>query len=167
MFNLEELLEENTKIIEIYFLNEEIKDYKKINIISNDKIISLIKNKYKNNKISKFVSYYRNELIYTYELDDDNQSIISKTKLKDKIDKKIYSVAYNDIKVSSHLYPPLNDISNKSEYILYIYKITNRINIIIKEEDDIKIVYIEYKHSNNVDKDKIQKEINEIINYLT
>lgn len=164
--NIKDVVDDEINLIEIYLLSVPVKDVKKINICTDENMIKKIKDTCKNCKNSKYISYHRNELIYTYDLTNDNQFVNSKIKLEDVINDKYYIISYNDIKTSTHLFPCTNDISYVSEYSINEYKISNRLSIIIKEEEQLKMVYIEYKHSPNVDIEKVQLQIDTIFNNL-
>ncbi len=166
LIKLNEILTPETNLIEIYILNEKITNEFKINIINNDFLLSKIQKKYKISKTNKYISYYHNEYIYTYDLTDDNQFVVSKLHINQKLDDKYYLISYNDSKVANHIFPCTNNISHISEYIINDYKITNRISLIIKEEDKNNIIYLQYNHSPNVDILKIEQILNETIEYL-
>ena len=108
--------------------------------------------------------------MYIYDLTDDNQIVCSKLIEKDLIidtnNINLYIISYKHNKVPVHLFPCLNDIDYVSEYTLTEIKITNRLSIIIKEDEYGKYVYIEYKHSSHVDIEKIEQNINNIINNI-
>ena len=107
--------------------------------------------------------------IYTYELSNDNQYVISKNKKTNSVYKtkkgNIYIIGSKIDKYPQHVFPCTNDIDNISEILVEEYKITNRISLIIKSDvnDNGKTLLIEYKHSNNVELDKIMEIINKII----
>jgi hypothetical protein len=170
VISLAPLLSDNINHVEIYLTNNIInKDI--IDIKSNDSIIDKIYDKYKNMKSIKpvkYMSYYKNELVYLYDLSNDNQLVYSKLKQDDLIiTPNIYIVSYKYSKAPIHLFPCSNNIDNTLEYTLIEYKITNRLSLIIHQDNYCKYVYIEYKHSPNVDIDKIEQTINNIIHIIT
>jgi hypothetical protein len=73
-------------------------------------------------------------------------------------------------KQPNYTFPCTNEIDSISEYIIKEYKISNRISLILRGDsggdsgsEEINTLYIEYRHSNNVDIDKINETINKII----
>jgi hypothetical protein len=171
-------------LIEIYFINKinirEIGRVKSnndniqdnvIDVSIKNKLESFIDNYYKKSRVEKYKSYNHKERIYTYELSNDNQYVSSKIKKKlDKLDNILVICSKND-KQPNYTFPCTNEIDNVSEYILKEYKISNRISLIMRsdisngmdERSDIKTLYIEYRHSDNVDTDKTNETINKII----
>lgn len=152
-----------TNLIHIYLLNNSITDDTRIDLSMPANTINKIKNRYKQCKITNFQEYYKNELIYQYDLSNDNQIVYSRFNIKNIKADNIYIVSYFENKYPSHLFPCLNTIDNISEFTLREFKVTNRLSVIIKEENATEIAYIEYKHSNNVELDKIQSCINNIL----
>ena len=61
--------------------------------------------------------------------------------------------------MQTHSFACTNDINNKINYKTYEFKINNRVSLIIKNNN----LFIQYKHSKEVDIDKIQEIINSII----
>ncbi len=158
--NISNLITDNTNIIEIYMCNPlKTKEDLKIDIHINDNILNNIRKKFKLTKQTTLVYYYRNNLCYVYDLSNDSQYLYLR-KLENKYDyNKLYGLAFNEMKMQSHSFACTNDIDNKSEYNLEEFKINNRISLIIKNSN----VYISYKHSKEVEIDKIQEIINKII----
>jgi len=106
--------------------------------------------------------------MYTYELSNDNQYVTSKTKKKDKYYKtkknNIYILSSRIDKYPQYIFPCTNEIDNISEITIKEYKISNRVSLIVKSEiNDNVTVLIEYKHSPNVELDKITEIVNKII----
>ena len=158
--NISNLITDNTNIIEIYMCNPlKNKEDLMIDIHINDKILNNIRKKFKLTKQTTLVYYYRNNLCYVYDLSNDSQYLYLR-KLENKYDyNKLYGLAFNEMKMQSHSFACTNDIDNKCEYNLEEFKINNRISLIIKNNN----VYISYKHSKEVEIDKIQEIINNII----
>jgi hypothetical protein len=88
----------------------------------------------------------------------------------------IFVICSKNNKQPNYTFPCTNEIDSVSEYIIKEYKISNRISLILRCDSDsgdgsgsggggeeIKTLYIEYRHSNNVDIDKINETINKII----
>ena len=126
----------------------------------------------KNTKPVKYMSYSRNELTYLYDLTDDNQIVFSKIMQKTEVietkqsNLNLYMISYKHNKVPVHLFPCLNDIDYVCEYTLTEYKLSNRLSLIIREDEYGRYVYIEYKHSANVEMDKIEQYINNIVSNI-
>ena len=165
-------------LIEIYFINKinihEIGRDNVIDVSIKNKLESFIDNYYKKSRVEKYKTYYHKERIYTYELSNDNQYVSSKIKKKlDKLEDILVICSKND-KQPNYTFPCTNEIDNISEYIIKEYKISNRISLILRtditnsmgegaDNKEIKTLYIEYRHSNNVDTDKTNETINKII----
>jgi len=110
--------------------------------------------------------------IYTYELSNDNQYVTSKMKKLSKyivrknmpLNSDLYIIASKIDKYPQYTFPCTNNIDNISEYSIKEYKISNRISIIIRTDDEkTKTLSIEYRHSLNVEIDKMNEIINKII----
>lgn len=162
MINITSLLTEDTNIIEIYLINTETTDPHKINILINDTIIDKIKQKFKITKETTHVYFNRNNLCYVYDLSNDSQYVFLRKLQNMQIKNNLCYLAFNEMKMQSHSFACTNDIDSKIEYKVIEFKINNRISIVIKNNN----VYIHYKHSKEVDLDKIQDVINNLIKRL-
>ena len=162
---IQNLLSENTTLVEMYFTKAP-KDSQVIDIHAPDAVISKIQEKYKSCKTTKYMAYCKNELTYLYDLTDDHQIVFSKLKDKDASDSNIYAISYKYSKLPTHLFPCVSDIDYIMEYTLAEYKLTNRLSIIIRTDDHGTYAYIEYKHSPNVDIDKIESHISMLLNIV-
>lgn len=166
--NLNNYVTDETNIVEFYFVNKNI-DKNTINVNMPNTISDAISKLYKKTKDEKYKMYFMKDKIYTYELSNDNQYVISKNKKINSIYKtkkgNIYIVGSKIDKYPQHVFPCTNDIDNISEIMVEEYKITNRISLIIKSDviDNGKTLLIEYKHSTNVELDKIMEIINKIV----
>jgi len=160
MINISKLISSNTNIIEIYILNSKNKtdSYRK-NIYLDDIYLNKIKNKFKLTKETTMVYFNRHNLSYVYDLSNDSQYVFLR-KLEN-IDEKtnIYALSFNEMKMQTHSFPCTNDIDNKITYKIMEFKINNRISLIIRNNN----LYIYYKHSKEVDIEKIQEIINSIL----
>ena len=163
MINIKQLITENTNIIEFYLMQKTLTpEEKKINIFINDDLIKKIKNNFKKTKQSDIAYYCRNNCNYVYDLSNDSQYVyMRRLENTSIINNKIsyYILVFNEIKLPTHTFPCTNDINQK--YIINVieYKINNRITLIIKNNN----CFINYKHSKDVDIDKIQEIINNLI----
>ena len=164
MLKINNIITDNTNLIEIYLINKYIEN--KIELNKNKDIIDKILNKYKF-RISKYKSYYRNNLIYTYDLGNDSQYLNEKKLENYKIKDKVCIMIYNDFKYPSYMFECTNNIDHEIEYTLFEYKLNNRISLIIRNENNKKIIYIQYKHSNIVDIEKMESIINSLIGEIT
>jgi len=163
MINIKDLITENTNVIDFYLMQNSItSDENKINIFINDDLIKKIKNNFKKTKQCDIAYYCRNNCNYVYDLSNDSQYVYTR-RLEDTsiINDKIsyYILFFNEIKLPTHTFACTNDINQK--YIINVieYKINNRITLIIKNNN----CFINYKHSKDVDIDKIQEIINNLI----
>jgi hypothetical protein len=166
--NLNDYVTDETNIVELYFVRKIIDD-KTIDVNMPHSISDIISKLYKKTKEEKYKMYFMKDKIYTYELSNDNQYVISKNKKTNSIYKtkkgNIYIIGSKIDKYPQHVFPCTNDIDNISEILVEEYKITNRISLIVKSDvnDNGKTLLIEYKHSNNVELDKIMEIINKIV----
>ena len=163
--------QEDINLIEIYFINRGIPNDNVIDVSVKNSLETFIDNYYKKSRVEKYKSYTHKERIYTYELSNDNQFVSSKIKKHMDILDNIFVICSKNNKQPNYTFPCTNEIDSVSEYIIKEYKISNRISLIMRSDvgdsgdggEDIKTLYIEYRHSNNVDIDKINETINKII----
>jgi hypothetical protein len=165
MINIHSLLHEDTNVnlIEIYLINGCPNNKSCIDLSANDNVLKKIKNKYKLIRTTNYKEYYINYMIYQYDLSNDNQLVYSKNSIQTISSDNYYAISYKESKHPIYLFPCINNLDNISEYIIYEFKISNRISIKIREEELKCVAFIEYKHSENVELDKIQTIINEIM----
>jgi hypothetical protein len=165
---ISELVNDNVNIVEVYFVNKQL-DNNVMSVKMSRDIEGKIDKAYKKTKEEKYKMYYMKDKVYTYELSNDNQYVTSKTKKMDTFYKtkksNIYIISSKIDKYPQYVFPCTNDIDNISEVTIKEYKISNRISIIIKNEvnENIKTVLIEYKHSTNVEMDKITEIVNKLV----
>ena len=164
---LTELVEDDINIVEFYFIKNILSDNVMDVTMSGD-IESKINKIYKKTKEEKYKIYYMQDKMYTYELSNDNQYVTSKTKKMNKNYKtkknNIYILSSRIDKYPQYIFPCTNEIDNISEITIKEYKISNRVSLIVKSEaNDNFTVLIEYKHSPNVELDKITEIVNKII----
>ena len=176
--------QEDINLIEIYFINRCIRGQQGqreqqenvIDVSVKNSLETFIDNYYKKSRVEMYKSYTHKERIYTYELSNDNQFVSSKIKKHMDILDNIFVICSKNNKQPNYTFPCTNEIDSVSEYIIKEYKISNRISLILRCDSDsgdgsgsggggeeIKTLYIEYRHSNNVDIDKINETINKII----
>lgn len=164
---LTELVEDDINIVEFYFIKN-ILDNNVMDVTMSGDMEYKINKIYKKTKEEKYKIYYMRDKMYTYELSNDNQYVTSKTKKKDKYYKtkknNIYILSSRIDKYPQYIFPCTNEIDNISEITIKEYKISNRVSLIVKSEaNDNFTVLIEYKHSPNVELDKITEIVNKII----
>lgn len=158
--NISSIITDNTNIIEIYMCNPlKNKEDLKIDIHINDDVLNNIRKKFKLTKQTTLVYFNRNNLCYVYDLSNDSQYLYLRKLENNKDYNKFYALAFNEMKMQSHSFACTNDIDSRCEYNVEEYKINNRISLIIKNNN----VYISYKHSKEVEIDKIVEIINKII----
>ena len=167
--DINKYINDDVNLVEIYLIKD--KNENSINVSSSDKLEHLIDNIYKKNKVEKYISYYNREKVYTYELSNDNQYVYTKFKKNLDIIDNILVVASKHDKQPNYTFPCTNDIDNISQFTIKEYKISYRISLFIRYDNNIdktiKTIYIEYKHSQNVDMDKINEQINKIITKIS
>ena len=154
-------------LIEIYITKHNSDDKSVIDIRTNDAVINTLQRIYKNFKTTRYISYNRNELNYLYDLTDDHQYVYSKLRENDCVipagQYKMYMISYKLSKLPTHLFPCLNDIDDIVEYTISEFKLTNRLSIMIRKDNYGQYAYIEYTHSSQIDIDKIETSINNVI----
>lgn len=165
MFKLHKYITgDNVNHIEIHLVKSQLISDDVIDLNIDDSLVEEVKSKYKNWKTAKYMAYSRNHIIYLYNLNDDNQIVFSKiANLPSEAYKSWYIVPSTYSKLPTHIFPCVNDIDENIEYIITEAKITNRISLIIRKDQYGTYLYIEYKHSPNVDIDKSESIINEVM----
>ena len=129
LINIKDFITDKTNLIEIYLLSK--KDINSVNI--DISLINKIKSIFKKTKQYSTVIYSRNNYNYLYDLTNDNQNVYSRIIENDKIiNNKYYLLAFNEIKLPTHLFACTNDIDFKYNNDIIEFKINNRITIIIK-----------------------------------
>jgi hypothetical protein len=175
--NLTDFITDDVNIIE-FFLCKDIAEDDIIDVTTDNDIESIVEKKYKKYKEETYKSYHHKDKVYTYELSDDNQYVSSKIVVKSKYAKynncksNLYILSSKIDKYPQYIFPCTNDIDYISTYSIKEYKINNRISLHIRydylnneEKHNItKTFYIEYRHSPNVEIDKINEYINNIVN---
>lgn len=182
--NLTDFITDDVNIIEIFLCKDitanaaDAADAIDVNI--NSDIESIIEKKYKKYKEEKYKSYHYKDKVYTYELSNDNQYVSSKIMIISKYDKynncksnksSVFILSSKIDKFPQYIFPCTNDIDNISIYTIKEFKINNRISLMMRYDylngDDksevSKSFYIEYRHSPNVEIDKINEYINNLV----
>ena len=162
---IKELLTENTNIIEFYLIQKPLSDNNKIDIKISDDLISKIKSNFKKTKEHKIAYYHRNNYTYVYDLSNDSQYVyIRKLENANIINNnKFYLLLFNEIKLPTHNFACTNDIDNKTIVNVTEFKINNRITIIIKNNNCL----INYKHNKDVDIDKIEDILKNLLSRIS
>jgi len=166
--NINDLISENTNIIEIYLTNENTNNNFKIDLVNSNKILNKIRQKFKLTKEYNIVVFNRDNLSYIYDLSNDNQYVNLRKLEKIKIfpfisNYNFYGLAFNEMKMQSHSFNCTNIIDSRDEFKIEEFKINNRISLIIKNN----YIYIHYRHSKDVDIEKIQQIIEGIIRKIS
>jgi hypothetical protein len=159
---IKEILTENTNIIEIYLMNTQ-KTQMRTNMYLDNTFLNKIKKKFKLTRETTLVYYNKHNLSYIYDLSNDSQYVYLRKLENSQIETinnfDIYGIALNEMKMQTYLFGCGNDIDNKEEYKILEFKINNRISLIIKNNN----LFISYRHSKDVDLEKIEEIINSII----
>lgn len=185
--NLTDFITDDVNIIEIFLCKDITANaadaanaVDAIDVNINSDIESIIENKYKKYKEEKYKSYHYKDKVYTYELSNDNQYVSSKIMIISKYDKynncksnksSVFILSSKIDKFPQYIFPCTNDIDNISTYTIKEFKINNRISLMMRYDylngDDksevSKSFYIEYRHSPNVEIDKINEYINNLV----
>lgn len=180
--NLKDFIDDDVNIIELFFCKDNF-DNSDINVNIHGDIESIIEKKYKKYKEEKYKSYHYKDKVYTYELSNDNQYVSSKIMTKSKYVKynngnpnnpnksNVFILSSKIDKFPQYIFPCTNDIDNISSYSIKEFKINNRISLMLRydylngKEDKVvsKSFYIEYRHSPNVEIDKINEYVNNLV----
>jgi len=160
--NLNELLTENTNIIEIYLKNNKIIN-NKLDITLEKNKIDKILNKYKFKHEVSYTIYNRKNLLLLYDMSNDSQIVFEKNLENYKEFDKYIIFSYDEKKLPPYLFGCDNNIDNNTIYKIKEYKINNRITLINKIENNKDSIYIQYKHDKHVDLEKNENIINDII----
>ena len=181
--NLKEFITDDVNIIELFLCKDSDKDTSVIDVNITSDFESIIEKKYKKYKEERYKSYHHKDKVYTYELSSDNQYVSSKITMKSEIIKNINNNTNNTNakpnifilsskidKFPQYIFPCTNDIDNISTYLIKEFKINNRISLMLrydylngKEDVVSKSFYIEYRHSPNVEIDKINEYVNNLV----
>lgn len=160
--NINELITDNTNIIEIYLKNDKITN-NKIDITLEKHKIEKILNKYKFKQEVSYTQYYKKNLLLLYDMSNDSQIVFEKNlQIYKEFDKYII-FTYEEKKIPPYMFGCDNNIDNKSIYKIKEYKINNRISIINKIENNNNSMFISYKHDKHVDLEKNENIISDII----
>ena len=160
--NLNELITENTNIIEIYLKNNKIIN-NKLDITLEKNKIDKILNKYKFKHEVSYKLYNKKNLLLLYDMTNDSQIVFEKNLSNYKEFDKYIIFSYDEKKLPPYLFGCDNNIDNNCIYKIKEYKINNRISIINKIENNKDCIYIYYKHDKHVDLEKNENIINDII----
>jgi len=159
---IKQIITENTNIIEIYLMNTQNTNMR-MNIHLDNNFLNKIKKKFKLTRETTFVYYNKDNLSYIYDMSNDNQYVylrkLENSQIKTMNNYDLYGIAMNEMKMQTYLFGCSNDIDNREEYKIYEYSINNRISLIIKNNN----LFINYKHSKDVDLDKTEEIINSVI----
>lgn len=160
--NINELITDNTNIIEIYLKSDKITN-NKIDITLEKHKIEKILNKYKFKQEVSYTQYYKKNLLLLYDMSNDSQIVFEKNlQIYKEFDKYII-FTYEEKKIPPYMFGCDNNIDNKSIYKIKEYKINNRISIINKIENNNNSMFISYKHDKHVDLEKNENIISDII----
>lgn len=159
---IKQILTDNTNIIEIYLMNTQ-QTQMRMNIYLDDKFLNKIKKKFKLTRETTLVYYNKDNLSYVYDLSNDSQYVylrkLENSQIKTINEYNLYGIALNEMKMQTYLFGCANNIDNREEIKIQEYRINNRISLIIKNNN----LYINYRHSKDVDLEKTEEIINSII----
>lgn len=177
--NLKEFIADDVNIIELFLCKDSDKDSSVIDVNITSEFESIIEKKYKKYKEERYKSYHHKDKVYTYELSSDNQYVSSKITMKSEVIKNANANAKPNIfilsskidKFPQYIFPCTNDLDNITTYLIKEFKINNRISLMLRydylngKEDKVvsKSFYIEYRHSPNVEIDKINEYVNNLV----
>ena len=172
---LESCITKDVNCVEIYICNTPPKKNEDsssiINIAWNktNDLNKSLKNYLNYKTTTDLVEYYYRDLCYSYDRANDGQKVIRRKFKKDIYTDISYAVSYEEDILPSHIYPCVNEQSNKKLLQRNTYRINNRMFIIHDIELDTKeeYVYIRYNHSPQVDLKKNEIDFQRAYNALT
>ena len=160
--NINNLITDNTNVIEIY-LKETNLNLNKIDVSIDNKKVNNILNKYKFKQEVEYVLFNKKNLILLYDTTNDSQIIYEKTLENYNETNNLLTLCYNEKKLPPYMYGCDNNYDNKMIYTVNEYKVNNRISIINKKHNNKSVLYISYKHDAHVDLEKNNNIINNIL----
>tara|TARA_Y100000389_G_C17426572_1_gene499896 strand:- start:437 stop:940 length:504 start_codon:yes stop_codon:yes gene_type:complete len=166
MIKLNELIVEDTNLVEIYIKKDMI-DTSRVNLEIDEITIKKITNMFKFKQEVNHSDFYKNNLILTYDNTNDNQILYEKKLLNMKENNNNLIIIYNEKRLPSYMYGCDDKIDLKTNYKIKEYKVNNRITLVIKEINNKYILFIQYKHSDNIDMEKTEEILNNLLNRLS
>lgn len=170
MLSIDSLLPEGTNLVEIY-VTKKIKDTFAIDISVSDEFVTKVMESFNNWKTTEYTSFHINELAYIYDMSNDNQVVFSKNKEKDRIIAKkshdLYFVSYKHSKLPTHLFPCTNTVDDRVTYTIQECRLSNRLSLIVKKDAYATSLFIEYRHSHQVEIEKIESRISTILDTIS
>jgi hypothetical protein len=162
------LIDDNTDLVYMYLISNKNIDKNYISLDINMNLIKKLTSNYKNINTRNMVYFYRKNKYYSYEKENDSQTIFRSILLKSELipltqDYSMYVNCYKEQKLPCYMFPSNKDIDDKVEMNIKDYKINNRISLVNR---DNKSIYLYYKHSVNIDMDKNINDIKKFINYI-
>lgn len=158
-------------VFEIY-LHKPQTNANMIDLCLEPSIIESIESKFRNPKTTEYKSYHMNDKIYTYELHNDNQIVISKHKVCSKAIRRprqttdAIIIGYKIDKYPPYTFPCTDEIDYIASYTIKEFKINNRITVNIRTEEGHSSAYIEYKHSDHVELDKVNETLGRLLSKM-
>ena len=166
MIKLNELIVEDTNLVEIYIKKDMI-DKSRVNLEIDENTIKKITNMFKFKQEVNYIDFYKNNLILTYDNSNDNQILYEKKLLNMKENNNNLIIIYNEKRLPSYMYGCDDKIDLKTKYKIKEYKVNNRITLVIKEINNKYILFIQYKYSDNIDIEKSEEILNNLINKIS
>jgi len=168
--NSQILFDENSCNNVQIFILDKINDMNVIDLKTSHDLINKVRKHY-NFKKNNYVTFCIDDLQYQYDKNNDNQIVTSK-KINHACSEKhknfyTYSVYSNISKLPMYLFPCTDNIDNKIEYTLEEYNINNRISLVIRSDQYCSYLYITYNHSQQVEIQKIESCIKNILSYIS
>lgn len=111
--------------------------------------------------------YHHRDIVCSYDASNDAQKVIRKIHLAERCEANLFAMSYVEEVLPSHMFPCTRDISKEGKVLRYIYRINNRMCIVLDEEDGWSYVYVKYQHAPNVDVRKMQEDFDKAIRKLT
>lgn len=130
----------------------------------------LLSNLQRNPKqLSKFKEFNYRDLVYSFDMLNDHQKVISRNVKCDAITLPFYVMAVHEDSLPTHRFPSTMEATHDIQVAKTSYKINSRMHLIHDhvEPDDMHYVYIRYAHSLNVDISKNQADLDQFVLKIT
>lgn len=160
---LQDFIKDNTNILEIYFCPEKIDPNASIFTCKWKDLPKLPLHMFKHRNDQELIEYAHRGLVYQYDVATDSQKTIQRSWIHDKIIDKQYIVSLQEETLPVHRFPCTQEINDKTKFHRISYKWTNRIYLIVDMEEDYYTVYIRYQHVDNIDLEKMNEDLNQLL----
>lgn len=166
--NIQSLIVDDTNLVEVFFVHKSNRKGIRLDVSVNDDALAKVRELYVNPRTSRQKLFHQKAMTYMYDLNDDSQCVYTRTLTGySNPCHGVHMYSYKHSKMPTHLFPCTNTIEHVSECEVSEYRITNRISLKIMCDEHGSYVFVQYRHSDNVEIDKVQSCIDGIIKNLS